>query len=68
MGAGRYNARMAFAVSAAVPQMGDGAGHLRRFDLESFSALMARHGGQVVYSAGDRNALAELPPAADAGG
>ena len=49
------------------PGVGDGAGHLKRFDLETFTALVARHGGHVTHRAGDRNALAELPPLADAG-
>ena len=48
------------------PGVGDGDGHLRRFDLETFTALVARHGGRVTHHAGDRNALAELPPLADA--
>jgi len=57
-------------VAAALtnPGVGDGVGHLQRFDLESFTALMVRHGGRVAYGAGDRNALAELPPAAPAAG
>jgi glycosyltransferase involved in cell wall biosynthesis len=46
------------------PGVGDGVGHLRRFDLETFTALIARHGGQVTHHPGDRNALAELPPLA----
>ena len=49
------------------PGVGDGAGHLKRFDLETFTALVARHGGHVTHHAGDRNALAELPPLAGAG-
>ena len=49
------------------PGVGEGSGHLRRFDLEMFTALVARHGGHVTHRAGDRNALAELPPLADAG-
>ena len=44
------------------PGVGDGNGHLRRFDLPAFTALVARHGGRLVHAAGDRNALAELPP------
>ena len=48
------------------PGVGDGDGHLRRFDLETFTALVARHGGRVTHHAGDRNALAELPPLANA--
>jgi glycosyltransferase involved in cell wall biosynthesis len=54
-------------VAAALtdPGVGGGAGHLRRFDLESFAALVARHGGRVEHRAGERNALAELPPLAD---
>jgi glycosyltransferase involved in cell wall biosynthesis len=49
------------------PGVGDGDGHLRRFDLETFTALVARHGGRVTHHAGDRNALAELPPLAASG-
>jgi glycosyltransferase involved in cell wall biosynthesis len=48
------------------PGVGDGAGHLRRFDLETFTALVRRHDGHVTHDAGDRNALAELPPLAGA--
>jgi len=44
------------------PGVGDGDGHLRRFDLPAFAALVARHGGQLTHAPGDRNALAELPP------
>ena len=44
------------------PGVGDGDGYRRRFDLPAFEALVARHGGTVVHTAGDRNALAELPP------
>jgi len=49
------------------PGVGEGSGHLRRFDLETFTALVARHGGQVTHHAGDRNALAELPPLVSGG-
>jgi SAM-dependent methyltransferase len=44
------------------PGTGDGDGHRRRFDLATFSALVERHGGTVVHGAGERNALAEIPP------
>jgi glycosyltransferase involved in cell wall biosynthesis len=50
------------------PGVAGGAGHLRRFDLESFGALVARHGGRVEHHPGERNALAELPPIADGPG
>ena len=49
------------------PGVGDGDGHLRRFDLETFTALVARHGGRVTHHAGDRNALAATPPLAASG-
>jgi SAM-dependent methyltransferase len=45
------------------PGVGDGDGHLQRFDLATFTALVARHDGRITHDAGDRNALAELPPA-----
>lgn len=46
------------------PGTGDRNGHLHRFDIDSFAALVARHGGTVEHRVGDRNALAELPPLA----
>jgi glycosyltransferase involved in cell wall biosynthesis len=49
------------------PGTGESNGHLRRFDLDSFAALVARHGGSIEHRAGDRNALAELPPLASGG-
>jgi glycosyltransferase involved in cell wall biosynthesis len=53
------------AAALTSPGVGDGDGHLRRFDLETFTALVGRHGGRVTHQPGDRNALAELPPLAD---
>jgi glycosyltransferase involved in cell wall biosynthesis len=50
-------------VAAALTNPGVGDGHLQRFDLASFSALVDRHGGRIVHAPGARNALAELPPA-----
>jgi len=49
------------------PGTGESNGHLRRFDLDSFAALVTRHGGSIEHRAGDRNALAELPPLASGG-
>src|SRR5262249_55191841 len=50
------------AAPLTVPGVGDHNVPLRRYDLEHFTALIARHGGSVEHRAGDRNALAELPP------
>jgi len=36
--------------------------HTMRFDLQSFRALVLRHGGTLTHAPGDRNALAVLPP------
>jgi hypothetical protein len=41
------------------PGVGSFAG---RFDLRSFEELAQRHGGELAYVAGDRNAVAVLPP------
>jgi SAM-dependent methyltransferase len=50
-------------VAAALTNPGVGDGYMQRFDLDSFSALAARHAGHVQHATGDRNALAEFPPA-----
>jgi glycosyltransferase involved in cell wall biosynthesis len=46
---------------AALTDPGVGS-HAGRFDLDRFGALVARHGGTLTHDAGDRNAVAWLPP------
>ena len=46
---------------AALTNPGVGS-YASRFDLASFTALAARHGGTVVHDADQRNAIAVLPP------
>jgi len=50
-------------LAAALTNPGVGA-FTTRFDLERFQATCERHGGELAYEAGDRNAIAVFPPAA----
>jgi glycosyltransferase involved in cell wall biosynthesis len=49
-------------LAAALTDPGTGS-FTSRFDLDGFRALCERHGGELSYEAGHRNALAVLPPA-----
>jgi glycosyltransferase involved in cell wall biosynthesis len=53
-------------VAAALTNPGVGS-FVRRFDLESFSALARKHGAELVHEGGDRNAVAVLSPLAGLG-
>jgi SAM-dependent methyltransferase len=50
-------------LAAALTNPGTGS-FTTRFDLDQFRAICERHGGQLAYGAGERNAIAVFPPAA----
>ena len=50
-------------LAAALTNPGVGS-FTARFDLDRFRAICERHGGELAYEAGDRNAIAVFPPAA----
>jgi hypothetical protein len=57
------NAPVVGRLAAALTNPGVGS-FTARFDLDRFRVICERHGGELAYEAGDRNAIAVFPSAA----